>query len=243
VINGWVNKSTRGLIDKIVDSVSRETMLYLINAIYFKGRWQVEFDPAVTRDLPFRLVGSGEKQTPMMSRSGSFRYGEDAALQALRLPYGGGRMAMYVFLPRATDGLGEFLRGFDERALAEWAGKLATREGDVSLPRFKIAYECALAPALKTMGMRDAFAAGAADFSKMSDGDLFISEVKHKAVVDVNEEGTEAAAVTSVEIKATSIEAPRDRFSFVADRPFFFVIRDDSTGTILFVGALYDPAS
>ncbi len=91
--------------------------------------------------------------------------------------------------------------------------------------------------------MRSAFDAGAADFSAMSDGDLFISEVKHKAVVDVNEEGTEAAAVTSVEMKATSIEAPQDRFSFVADRPFFFVIRDDATGALLFMGTLYDPAS
>jgi serpin B len=218
-------------------------MLYLINAIYFKGSWQVEFDPSFTRDMTFHLAGGSKKTVPMMSRSGSFRYGEDAAVQALRLPYGGGRMAMYVFLPRAADGLGGFLRGLDERVLAEWAGKLASREGDVLVPRFKIAYECALSPALKTMGMKDAFDAGAANFSKMADGELFISEVKHKAVVDVNEEGTEAAAVTSVEIKATSVEAPRERFSFVADRPFFFVIRDDATGTILFMGVLYDPAS
>jgi len=243
VINGWVKGATKGLIDQIVDSISRETMIYLINAIYFKGRWQVEFDPSFTRDLPFHLVGGGEKQTPMMSRSGSFRYGEDGALQVLRLPYGGGRIGMYIFLPRTADGLGEFLRALDDRVVGEWAGKLTAREGDVLVPRFKIAYECALAPALKAMGMKNAFTAGAANFSKMADGELFISEVKHKAVVDVNEEGTEAAAVTSVEIKVTSVEAPRDRFSFVADRPFFFVIRDDATGTILFMGTLYDPAS
>jgi serine protease inhibitor len=243
VINAWVNKSTRGLIDKIVDSISRETMLYLINAIYFKGRWQAEFDPSLTLDRNFVLAGGGEKTVPMMNRSGSFRYGEDPALQVIRLPYGGGRMAMYVFLPRTGDGLGDLLRTFDERSLGEWAGKLRPREGDVSIPRFKIAYECGLAPALRAMGMPTAFDAGSANFSGMSDQELFISEVKHKAVVDVNEEGTEAAAVTSIEIKATSVEAPVDRFSFVADRPFFFVIRDDATGALLFMGTLYDPAS
>jgi serine protease inhibitor len=243
VINGWVNKSTRGLIDSIVDSVSRETMLYLINAIYFKGRWQAEFDPSLTQDDVFHPAGGGEQKVPMMNRSGSFRYGEDAALQVVRLPYGGGRMAMYVFLPGTADGLGDLLRALDERSLGEWAGKLRSRDGDVSIPRFKIAYECALKPALETMGMRKAFTGGEADFSNMAEGDLYISEVKHKAVVDVNEEGTEAAAVTSIEMRVTSIQEPMDRFSFVADRPFFFVIRDDATGALLFMGTLCDPAS
>jgi len=104
-----------------------------------------------------------------------------------------------------------------------------------------VEYECGLVPTLRALGMKMAFDASAADFSGMSDGDLVISEVKHKAVVEVKEEGTEAAAVTSVEIKATSISQPTDYFSFVADRPFFFVIRDDATGTILFMGSLYDP--
>jgi serpin B len=218
-------------------------MLYLINAIYFKGRWQDEFEKSLTEDGVFRSAGGGEKKVPMMNRSGSFRYGEDASLQVVRLPYGGGRMAMYVFLPRTADGLGELLRTLDERSLGEWAGKLRTLDGDVTIPRFKIAYECGLASALKAMGMKSAFDAGSADFSGMSQQELFISEVKHKAVVDVNEEGTEAAAVTSIEMRVTSALAPMDRFSFVADRPFFFVIRDDATGALLFMGTLYDPAS
>jgi serpin B len=179
----------------------------------------------------------------MMNRSGSFRYAEDPGLQAVRLPYGGGRLAMYVFLPRNADGLAGLFESLDERSLGEWAGKLRSRDGDVTIPRFKIAYECGLAPALKAMGMKSAFDPGTADFSGMSGQELFISEVKHKAVVDVTEEGTEAAAVTSIEMKAASVEAPMDRFSFVADHPFFFVIRDDATGAILFMGTLYDPAS
>jgi serpin B len=242
VINGWVNRSTRGLIDKIVDAIHPDARLYLINAIYFKGRWQVEFDPSFTHDRVFYLAGGAENSVPMMSRSGDFRYAEDGGVQVVRLPYGGGRLGMYVFLPQAADGLAGFLKELDDRAFTGWMPKLASREGDVTIPRFKIAYECGLVPALQALGMREAFGASAADFSRMSREELFISEVKHKAVVDVNEEGTEAAAVTSVEMRATSVEAPRDRFTFVADRPFFFVIRDDATGSIVFMGAVYDPS-
>lgn len=242
VINGWVNRSTRGLIHEIVTQVPQDAVLYLINAIYFKGRWQTAFDPAATRDGPFYLAGGPEKTASMMSRSGSFRYAEGGGVQLVRLPYGRGRMGMYLFLPADAGGLRGFLDGLDDAVFVEWISKLATREGDVVVPRFKIEYECGLVPTLKALGMRAAFDASAADFSGMSDGDLVVSEVKHKAVVEVKEEGTEAAAVTSVEMKATSIAQPQDYFSFVADRPFFFAIRDDATGTILFMGALYDPS-
>ena len=243
VINGWVSRSTRGLIDRIIEAIHPDARLYLINAIYFKGRWQIEFDPSLSHEGTFRLAGGTEKEVPMMTRSGSFRYAENPGLQVVRLPYGSGRTAMYVFLPEAADGLSGFLEGLDDRVFADWMSKLSTREGDVTIPRFKIEYECGLVPSLKRLGMRDAFSASKADLSRISRERLFISEVKHKAVVDVNEEGTEAAAVTSVEIRATSAQPPGDRFTFVADRPFFFVIRDDATGSVLFMGSLYDPPS
>ena len=242
VINGWVNRSTQGLIDKIIDAIPRDAMLYLINAIYFKGRWQTAFDPTVTSDGPFHLADGNEKIVPMMNQSGSFRYAENDGVQVVRLPYGTGRMGMYIFLPANARGLGGFLGGLNDRVFIEWMSRLVTREGDVLVPRFKIEYECAMSRTLKAMGMKEAFDASVADFSGMSDAALCVSEVKHKAVVEVNEEGTKAAAVTSVEMKATSIREPADRFSFIANRPFFFVIRDDATGTLLFMGALYDPA-
>jgi len=242
VINGWVNRSTQGLIDKIIDAIPRDAMLYLINAIYFKGRWQTAFDPTVTSDGPFHLADGNEKIVPMMNQSGSFRYAESEGVQVVRLPYGTGRMGMYIFLPAGAHGLGGFLTGLDDRVFIEWMSRLAPREGNVLVPRFKMEYECGLVPTLRALGMRDAFDASTADFSGMSDAALCVSEVKHKAVVEVNEEGTKAAAVTSVEMKATSIREPADRFSFIANRPFFFVIRDDATGTLLFMGALYDPA-
>jgi serpin B len=150
---------------------------------------------------------------------------------------------MYILLPADPHGLGGFLGTLDDSVFAGWMSKLVTRDGDVLVPRFKIEYECALSRALKAMGMKEPFDASVADFSGMSDTALYISEVKHKAVVEVNEEGTKAAAVTSVEMKATSISEPEERFSFIADRPFFFVIRDDVTRTVLFMGVVYDPTS
>jgi serine protease inhibitor len=243
VINDWVKGATNGLIDRMIESIPRDAVLYLLNAIYFKGRWQNAFDPAMTGDGEFYLVGGNARTVPMMRQSGSFRYADDAELQVVRLPYGGQRTAMYVFLPREPGALPVFVSEIDDGAFNEWTSRLVPRPGDVIIPRFKIDYECALLDALKAMGMRDPFDPSTADFSKMSDAGLFISAVKHRSVVDVNEEGTEAAAVTSVEITRTGVVTPADYFSFVADRPFFFVIRDDATGSVLFAGSLYDPSS
>lgn len=246
-INGWVSDSTNGLIDKILDRISRDAVLYLINAIYFKGQWTIEFDPSRTEPLPFHRADGGDVSVPMMNQSDSYRYAEDDIAQVVRLPYGKDRLAMYVFLPRPSRSLNEFLDGLDEETWTAWMARLVHVEGDVRLPRFKIEYECTLNDGLIAMGMGVAFSPEAANFSGMladseSSEDLYISLVKHKAVVDVNEEGTEAAAVTAVEIERTSIEVPRDRFTFTADRPFFFAIRDDLTGSIVFMGTLHDPS-
>lgn len=243
VINEWVRSSTNGLIDRMIESIPREAVLYLLNAIYFKGRWQEAFDPALTGDGEFHLVGGGVKTVAMMRRSGSFDYAEDAGLQVVRLPYGDGRISMTVFLPREPGALPVFVQGLDRGVLDGWTARLAHSGGEVIIPRFAIAYECALVDVLRKMGMRDPFDPSAADFSKMSEISLYISAVKHKSVVDVNEEGTEAAAVTSIEIRPTSVESPADRFTFAADRPFFFVIRDEVTGSLLFLGSVYDPSS
>jgi serpin B len=242
-INRWVEESTGGLIERIVDAIDPEVVLYLINAIYFKGSWETAFDPEVTRPAPFHTAGGAEKSVQMMSRSGSFRYAEAPDLQVVRVPYGEGRIAMYVFLPSAEDGLDEFLRDLDHGAFSQRLSSMSVREGAVSMPRFKFEYQCGLVPALKSLGMKAAFDPSTADFSKMASESVFISEVKHKTVVDVSEEGTKAAAVTSVEMKVTSVEPPGDRFTFTADRPFFFVIRDDGTGSVIFLGAVNDPSA
>lgn len=245
-INGWVDKNTDGLIDKIIDAIPPEAVLYLINAIYFKGTWQTEFDPKRTNDFEFNTAEGGTESVQMMRQSASYQYAEEMGAQAVRLPYDGNRFAMYVFLPAPESSIDTFLDGFDEILWKAWTEKLTKAKGDVYLPRFKIEYECTLNGALKDMGMEIAFDPSKADFSKIASsshggGMLSISDVKHKAVVEVNEEGTEAAAVTSVEIKATSA-SPEERFTFIANRPFLLAICDDATGSIIFMGVIHLPS-
>lgn len=242
-INQWVNTNTNGKITKILDEINPDMVLFLINAIYFKGTWQTEFDPSHTRDGTFHLGTDGEKQVPMMTRTGDYPYYEnhEEKFQAISLPYGDGRMSMYIFLPYRESDLNTFLNGLDPESWEHWISQFNEQEVFLSMPKFKLKYEKTLNNPLQSLGMDIAFAAGAADFSRMADlealgKNLYIGEVLHKAVVEVNEEGTEAAAVTSVGIRATS--APP---AFIADRPFFFAIRDNETKTVLFMGTVVEP--
>ena len=242
-INQWVNTNTNGKIQKILDEINPDTVLFLMNAIYFKGTWQTEFDPSHTRDGTFYLGTDGEKQVPMMTRTGDYPYYEnhEEKFQAISLPYGDGRMSMYIFLPYRESDLNTFLNGLDPENWEHWISQFNEQEVFLSMPKFKLEYEKTLNNPLQSLGMSIAFAAGAADFSRMADlealgKNLYIGEVLHKAVVEVNEEGTEAAAVTSVGIRETS--APP---AFIADRPFFFAIRDNETKTVLFMGTVLEP--
>ncbi len=242
-INQWVNTNTNGKITKIPDEINPDMVLFLINAIYFKGTWQTEFDTSHTRDGIFHLATGAEKQIPMMTRTGEYPYYEnyEAKFQAISLPYGDGRMSMYIFLPYRESDLNTFLDGLNTENWENWISQLHEQEVFLSMPKFKLEYEKTLNNPLQSLGMGIAFASGLADFSRMADlevlgQNLYIGEVLHKAVVEVNEEGTEAAAVTSVGIRATS--APP---AFMANRPFFFAIRDNETKTVLFMGSVVDP--
>ncbi len=241
-INGWVNGKTRGKIDRIVDAIKADTVLFLINAIYFKGSWSVEFDPDQTKEGDFNLAGGRKKRVPMMHRSGTYRYLAGDKFQAVSLPYGDGRVSMYIFLPGPGASLQELHHSLTAKNWQAWMAQFEDTPGDIALPRFKVAYEIELNAALKALGMRTAFEGGA-DFSGMISTvePVSISRVKHKTFAEVNEEGTEAAAVTSVEIRVTSMPLPGRTFHMVVDRPFFFAIRDNHTGTMLFMGALTEP--
>jgi serine protease inhibitor len=241
-INQWVSDNTKGKIDKIVDSIDRETILFLINAIYFKGKWANEFAKDKTKEDVFHLEGGSEKRAQMMSQSGSYRYYEAKNFQAVSLPYGGGRVSMYIFLPAKTT-LGEFQKSLTAANWGSWIEEFAETEGDIVMPRFRIEYEVTLNDALKALGMEPAFDASRANFAGMFQGgqNAYISKVKHKTFVEVNEEGTEAAAVTSTEMRATSAMRPRQRFRMVVDRPFFCAIRDNTTGAVLFMGSIMEP--
>lgn len=241
MINEWVSNATQGKISKIVDDkISADTLLFLINAIYFKGDWTNKFDKALTKEHDFNLSSGSTKKVQMMSLYEKLAYYKDDNFQALSLPYGKENVSMYVFLP--NDNLEEFNKNLSEENLSSWFGKFSKKNGNLKLPKFKLEYEQSLNDSLKALGMNQAFNE-TADFSGMfSDSTkAAISNVKHKTYVDVNEEGTEAAAVTSVEVVATSVMPTDEPFDMTFDKPFFYLIRDNNSGTILFMGEVVNP--
>jgi len=241
-INSWVKNNTGGRIDKIVDKISDDTILFLINAIYFKGQWTVEFEKSKTREDDFKLAGGSQKKLPMMSQSGKYNYYKGKDFQAVSLPYGSGRMSMYVFLPDKSTSLDQFERNLTAANWETWMKSFRVAPGELMLPRFRIEYEVNLNDALKALGMSEAFDSTRANFSGIAQGAIYISEVKHKTIAEVNEEGTVAAAVTSVGIQLASVQPPQENFIMKVDRPFFVAIRDNVTGTVVFMGSIADPA-
>lgn len=241
IINGWVKENTRGKIEEIVDSIDPMDVLFLINAIYFKGDWTQPFDKTLTADRPFFRADGSQKSHPMMSQQGDFRYLETEQFQAVSLPYGEGRrMSMYILLPKKATPITDLYQKLTAENWQQWVTRFRSRPGSVQIPRFKLEYEIELRRALSALGMADAFDASKANFSGMSDLQTHIDQVRHKTFVEVNEEGTEAAAVTSIGIRATSaiVDEP---FTMVVDRPFFCAIRDNQSGSVLFMGAIVDP--
>ena len=241
-INAWVKKNTKDKIDKIVDRIEPDSMLFLINAVYFKGKWEAPFEKSLTKPQPFTLADGTKIQHPAMSRSGEYRYYDAPTFQAISLPYGTGRFSMEIFLPKAKSNLLEFQKQLTTKNWQEWSTKFTRKEGLIQLPRFKVEYETSLKSALQNMGMAIAFDSDKADFRNLSTVKAFIGEVKHKTFVEVNEEGTEAAAATSIEMKVTSASPSEETpFQMIVDRPFFFTISDRQTGTIIFMGAIQNP--
>ena len=241
-VNSWIEDETNGKITKMVDDIDAETVMFLINAIYFKGAWVDKFDAALTRASDFTTADGSTVQVDMMSRVGDYAYYGDDEVQIARLPYGRDKVAMYVFLPAEGSSLEEFASGLTGEELEAYITKASERELDLRMPKLKLEYgKVDLKDALKNLGMGLAFDRSAADFSGIADvapEHLFIAFVDHKAVVEVNEEGTEAAAATNVGIGLTS--API-RTEFIVDRPYMFMIRDDRSGSILFSGLIIDP--
>ena len=234
-INGWVEDKTEGLIDSIIEQIDRDVMMYLINAIYFKGQWTYEFDLDDTSDQPFANAGGTSTIVPMMSLHGSLPYASLENASVIDLPYGDSLYSMTIVLPHDAESIDEIAGSMTPDTWDEWTALLRPQELDLYLPRFDIAYFSSLKDVLKEMGMTNAFS-GSADFSRIiPDEQLYISDVLHKTVLKVNEEGTEAAAVTAVEIRATSIG---ENIVFRVDHPFILAIRERNSGSILFAGKI-----
>jgi len=241
-INQWVNDNTNSKIPKILDEIDSNAVLFLINAIYFKGAWQTEFDPAHTRDGTFHLTNGSKKQVPMMFRSGRYLHYRADTFQAVNLPYGDGQISMYIFLPARNSNLNAFLETLNTENWENWMSQFREQELSLRMPKFKLEYGTKeLNDALTTLGMDIAFDQSRANFSRMVSledlgQNLYIDKVSHKTFIEVNEEGTEAAAVTVVGIVKTSLPP-----QVTVDRPFFFAIRDNETGTVLFMGTVVEP--
>ena len=241
MINAWVAEKTENKIKELLkpEMLGPLTVMVLVNAIYFKGDWASQFDEQRTHKAPFSITPEEQVQVMMMTQKHELRYAEAGGLQVLELPYAGEDLSMFVLLPAEVGGLADLEDRLTVETLERWTKYLWETEVQVFLPRFEVTLPIQLGETLESMGMPDAFS-GTADFSGMAKGQLFISEVVHKAFVKVNEEGTEAAAATAV-IMARG--APPPVPTFRADHPFLFLIRENATGSILFLGRVVDPAS
>jgi serpin B len=250
-INDWVSEETQQKIRELLqpNDVDASTTLVLTNAIYFKGDWARRFKEEATKQEPFYLNAVDNAPVPMMHQTGEFGYTATDDLQVLQMPYQGDALSMVILLPAKRDGLAEFEKTLTADKLAQWLKTMYKREVQVYLPRFKLEARFSLPGVLTEMGMPDAFGLKA-DFKGMIEYTtdiipeevLFISDVIHKAYVDVNEEGTEAAAATAVTMVTVAVSVPEPPPVFRADHPFVFLIRDNKSGSILFLGRLTAPS-
>jgi serine protease inhibitor len=240
VINGWVDENTNGKIKEIVDQIDPLVVMYLINGIYFKGTWTYQFNEEYTRDDWFTLTDGSQSPCKMMSVKSDFQYYENSDFQMIDLPYGNGDFSMTILLPRIGVDINQLTAGLDQANWDQWQNSLSESPVALELPRFSLEYEVTLNDALTALGMGIAFEPGEADFSEMLKNEaLWIDEVKHKTFVEVNEEGTEAAAVTSVSMMLSAAEP--ELIPMRCDQPFLFLIQEHATKTILFIGKIAEP--
>jgi len=246
-INSWVADRTRNkILDLIPPNVlTSSTRLVLTNAVYFKAAWKEPFDSRQTHTAPFILADSKASSSKFMNRQARFLYTQTPTAQILQIPYKNDGFSMLILLPKTADGLPKLEKLLTANSIHNWRSRLQTNDVNVFLPKFKLTSTFSLPAALKSLGMIDAFGSSA-DFSGMTGGRiLFISEVIHKAFVDVSEAGTEAAAATAVEMNAMAIRPDHSKppvVQFRADHPFLFLICENSTGAVLFLGRLTDPS-
>jgi serine protease inhibitor len=232
IINNWCATKTNEKIKKVLDDIGPDVVMYLINAIYFKGQWTYDFDKDLTTEGPFHLSTAETSTVSFMHQKGTFDYYSNDSLQLLEMPYGQGNFSMVVLLPKPGYSVSTLADGLTPEIWNGWLADTSKANVDIAMPKFRFEYERILNDDLIGLGMVKAF--GPADFSNINpSAGLYISMVKHNSFVEVNEEGTEAAAVTVVEIVEVSMPS---FIPFVADRPFLFAIRETTTNTILFMG-------
>lgn len=239
-INNWVSDNTNNKITEIIDGIPSDAVMYLINAVYFYGSWQYEFDKSNTQKQNFYLEEGNTVLVDIMEMEAGLKYYYTPEYEVVEIPYGQGNFVMDVILPAANTDVGDFVSNLNSDLWIEITQGLYSQNIVLKMPKYKFEYEKELIPSLQEMGIIDLFTNNA-DLSGMNGtGGLYVSEVKHKTYIDVNEEGTEAAAVTAVEVSYTSADPDAPLF-FTLDKPFIFIIREKSTGVILFEGVMRNP--
>ncbi|WP_157336794.1 serpin family protein [Paenibacillus lutrae] len=241
-INKWVDEQTKAKIPNLLKQVDPSDVMFLVNAVYFKGAWTQEFRTADTKDDLFKKKNGSSKTVKMMSQQGSYEYVKAEDYEAVRLPYGEGQMDLLVVLPDEQSTL-QALQEKIWQDPSQFQKPFKKSSGQIRIPRFKAEYGKSLIESLKKMGMNIPFDPLQADLSRIAatPPNLFIGKVTHKSYIEVNEKGTEAAAATVVGVKTTSLEQPQDPFDLKVDRPFFIAIEDRQTGAWLFVGSIVEP--
>lgn len=240
LVNGWIEDKTNGLIKNMIEKFSDNTVMLLVNAIYFKAKWQEEFDKSMTTPETFIKRSGASSNVPMMRQQETFRISEGNGFIFAELPYGQGNYVMDILLPGTNAGTSSLLPLLENDQFNSLLGGSGLRDVDLSMPRFKFGFKSKLKEILSDLGMAVAFT-DLADFSRISELDLLLNEVLHQAFIETNEEGTEAAAATVVEVGLTS--APTEPLEIKLDHPFLFLIRETTTNTIMFMGRVSDPLS
>jgi serine protease inhibitor len=248
-INDWANTATKGRIPAMLDDTLPDTArMVLLNAVYFKGKWLDPFDSSATKEAAFHSTPGRSARRQFMSRLGDMLYGADTGVRMVRLPYQGGRIAMYIILPDSSLKLSSLVGRLSSSRWARWMQTLTTRDVHLQLPRFRLEYSASLSRPLRSLGMTAAFECDSADFAEMlplsylRDHHMCISQIEQRAFVEVNEVGTEAAAVTmSLVLSPTGIQVKPPPIELTVDRPFIVAIRDDRSGLLLFLGQITDP--
>lgn len=238
-INAWIEDKTNGLIKEMIDHLEDNTVMLLINAIYFKGKWKSEFDESKTTEMPFYKTGSNQIEVPMMKQETEISVYQGDGFVLAEFPYGQGNFVMDVILPDEQDGLSSTIASVSDANFTSWISQMSKIKTDVSFPRFKYGFKKKLKDVLSDLGMGIAFTDDA-DFSNISELDLLINDVTHQSFIETNEEGTEAAAATIVDIGVTSV--PVSPMVFRMDHPFMYIIRETTTNSIIFMGRVADPS-
>ncbi len=242
IINAWVKDKTNNLIPKIIEEIPEDAVMYLVNAVYFKGQWKYQFDEKNTQQKPFYLTDGSEIQVSTMVQHEKIMYFKGPGFEAIDLPYNQGNYTMSIILPDAGTTVNDVISQLSQENWNAWSGQFASTDIQLQLPKFKYDYdEANMKDILTAMGMGVAFDPDNADFSRInSAGGLYISKVIHKTYIETNEEGSEAAAVTAVEVSNTSV-GPDQPYFLAINRPFVYFIQEKSTGTILFIGTVLNP--